>query len=107
MTETIETLAQALEDGASADIWYDAEYFADNGAHEAIVVTKSAMREATRVLREMNAFRSMIARMTCDGEEDEEGNAFAAGYEDSVATLNTLIEKARALTVVGHGHEDG
>lgn len=48
----IEQIADKLETGASADIWYDADDYGAQSAAELIEETQNAMEEAARVLRQ-------------------------------------------------------
>lgn len=48
----LRALAQELEEGAAADIWYDAVRFGDGGAGERISAAQEAMISAARFLRQ-------------------------------------------------------
>lgn len=54
-TLPLDEIAQRLEDGAGADIWYDARQHDDDPADEQIQRTQEAMRAAATQLREARA----------------------------------------------------
>jgi hypothetical protein len=49
-------------------------------------------------------FVSIVANMTMDGEEDEDGNPFEMICEDAIETLNNLIASARHI-LAGYGED--
>ena len=79
-----EELAQALEDGAQADIWHDE--------------TKTAMLLAAGMLRRQAWYIEQIARMTADGEVAEDDVVVAIDSDDAIETINRLIMEARKLS---------
>lgn len=54
MRITNEQLAEALEEGAGSDIWYDADTFGDEGEASRIEAAQDAMHEAAKRLRAMS-----------------------------------------------------
>jgi hypothetical protein len=64
-TTAFTRLAKTLEEGASADIFYDAADFGDTEKAEIIEATQNAMSEAARVLRSIHP-RTLPEMATAD-----------------------------------------
>lgn len=120
-----EQIAQALEDGAVADVWYDAHSFGEDSpddpdriAEGTINETQQAMQEAARILRELKPIRLPDGKIMIDGRIpsperiDRRAAAAAAdeplwitdsdGDDTGQATL-TMLHEAR----IGYQCENG
>lgn len=124
-TDWAEQIAQALEDGAVADVWYDAHQFGgdspddpDRIAEGTINETQQAMQEAARILRELKPIRLPDGKIMIDGripstQRIEKHAAAVASDEplwitdsdgDDTGQANlTMLHEAR----IGYQYENG
>lgn len=87
-------LIAALQDGPSADIWYDADDFDDSNADERIDITKRALEDAAEKLMGLDVLRERLQAALAGGEITGTLAEELAGLLDAVAPKNAQEDLA-------------